>query len=149
MQRTIAHLLRYFLQVLRDQGLGKYCDPAFVRATSREMQEAMEMTEREFDEAAHRLLQAEQKGQIKLDQQQQQQQQQQQPRGKQRVARFEADYEDEEEDYGDETAPLRRGERPEPARPTRARRGQQQQQPPQQQQQQQLPRPERSPNRRM
>ncbi len=53
-------------QVLRDQGLGKYCDPEFVRAASREMQEAMEMTEEEFDQAAHRLLQAEQAGQIRL-----------------------------------------------------------------------------------
>ena len=46
--------------MLRDQGLGKYCDPEFVRAASREMQEAMDMTPEEFDEAAHRLLQAEQ-----------------------------------------------------------------------------------------
>ena len=49
-----------FLQVLRDQGLGKYCDPEFVKAASREMQEAMDITPEEFDEAAHRLLQAEQ-----------------------------------------------------------------------------------------
>ena len=54
------------LQVLRDQGLGKYCDPEFVRAASREMQEAMDMTPEEFDQAAHRLLQAEKAGHIKL-----------------------------------------------------------------------------------
>ena len=48
------------MQVLRDQGLGKYCDPEFVKAASREMQEAMDITPEEFDEAAHRLLQAEQ-----------------------------------------------------------------------------------------
>lgn len=53
-------------RVLRDQGLGKYCDPEFVRAASREMQEAMDMTPEEFDEAAHRLLQAEQEGQLRL-----------------------------------------------------------------------------------
>ncbi len=56
----------FFFQVLRDQGLGKYCDPEFVRAASREMQEAMDMTAEEFDQAAHRLLQAEQAGQIRL-----------------------------------------------------------------------------------
>ena len=54
------------MQVLRDQGLGKYCDPEFVRAASREMQEAMDMTPEEFDEAAHRLLQAEQEGSLHL-----------------------------------------------------------------------------------
>ena len=141
-------------QVLRDQGLGKYCDPAFVRATSREMQEAMEMTEREFDEAAHRLLQAEQKGHIRLDKGNK--------AGGGKVARFEDDYADEDEEeeemmLADETAPLQRrrqpperfsdgaGAVPEPARPSRVRRGQQQ---PQQQQQQSLPRPERSPHRR-
>ena len=32
-------------QVLQEQGLGKYCDPEFVRAASREMQEAMDMTQ--------------------------------------------------------------------------------------------------------
>ena len=56
----------YLFQVLRDQGLGKYCDPEVVRAASREMQEAMDMTPEEFDEAAHRLLQAEQDGSINL-----------------------------------------------------------------------------------
>ncbi len=53
-------------QVLRDQGLGKYCDPDFVRAASREMQEAMDMTAEEFDAAAHRLLEAEKAGQLRL-----------------------------------------------------------------------------------
>ncbi|XP_059091600.1 muscle calcium channel subunit alpha-1-like isoform X4 [Tigriopus californicus] len=53
-------------RVLRDQGLGKYCDPEFVRAASREMQEAMDMTPEEFDQAAHRLLQAEQDGSLEF-----------------------------------------------------------------------------------
>ena len=48
--------------MLRDQGLGKYCDPEFVRAASREMQEAMDMTPEEFDAAAHSLLVAEAEG---------------------------------------------------------------------------------------
>ncbi len=54
------------LQVLRDQGLGKYCDPEFVRAASREMQEAMDMTPEEFDAAAHQLLQSERDGTLSL-----------------------------------------------------------------------------------
>ena len=53
-----------FLQVLRDQGLGKYCDPEFVAAASREMQEAMDMTPEEFDAAAHQLLTAEAEGKL-------------------------------------------------------------------------------------
>jgi len=53
-------------RVLRDQGLGKYCDPEFVRAASREMQEAMDMTPEEFDAAAHQLLTAEQDGSLRL-----------------------------------------------------------------------------------
>ena len=57
---SLLDIIIFLKQVLRDQGLGKYCDPEFVRAASREMQEAMDMTVEEFDEAAHRLLQAEQ-----------------------------------------------------------------------------------------
>lgn len=53
-------------QVLRDQGLGKYCDPEFVRAASREMQEAMDMTPEEFDAAAHQLLASEADGSLSL-----------------------------------------------------------------------------------
>ena len=53
-------------QVLREQGLGKYCDPEFVRAASREMQEAMDMTPEEFDAAAHQLLAAERQGTLRL-----------------------------------------------------------------------------------
>ncbi len=45
-----------FLQVLAQQGLGKYCDPDFVKAASREMAEAMDMTQEEFDKAAHDLM---------------------------------------------------------------------------------------------
>ena len=55
-----------YFQVLRDQGLGKYCDPEFVRAASREMQEAMDMTPEEFDAAAHQLLAAERQGTLRL-----------------------------------------------------------------------------------
>merc|ERR1719225_526555 len=51
-------------RVLRDQGLGKYCDPEFVRAASREMQEAMDMTPEEFDAAAAQLLQQERQGSL-------------------------------------------------------------------------------------
>ncbi|XP_059609825.1 muscle calcium channel subunit alpha-1 isoform X5 [Phlebotomus argentipes] len=43
-------------QVLVEQGLGKYCDADFVRYTSREMQEALDMTKEEMDLAAHELL---------------------------------------------------------------------------------------------
>ncbi|XP_026471734.1 muscle calcium channel subunit alpha-1 [Ctenocephalides felis] len=46
-------------RVLAEQGLGKYCDPDFVRYTSREMQEALDMTREEMDLAAHQLLQQE------------------------------------------------------------------------------------------
>lgn len=53
-------------RVLRDQGLGKYCDPEFVRAASREMQEAMDMTPEEFDAAAHQLLEQERMGSLRL-----------------------------------------------------------------------------------
>jgi hypothetical protein len=42
--------------VLAQQGLGKYCDMDLVRFTSREMQEALEMTSEEMDYAAHELI---------------------------------------------------------------------------------------------
>lgn len=44
------------LQVLVEQGLGKYCDPDFVRNTSREIAEALQMTHEEMDKAAHNIL---------------------------------------------------------------------------------------------
>ncbi|XP_051160359.1 muscle calcium channel subunit alpha-1 isoform X2 [Leptopilina boulardi] len=50
-------------RVLVEQGLGKYCDPEFVRYTSKEMQEAMDMTREEMDRAAHQLLLQERRGQ--------------------------------------------------------------------------------------
>ncbi|XP_026733619.1 muscle calcium channel subunit alpha-1-like isoform X2 [Trichoplusia ni] len=43
-------------RVLTEQGLGDYCDPEFVRNTSREMQEALEMTQEQMDRAAHQLM---------------------------------------------------------------------------------------------
>jgi len=43
-------------KVLLEQGLGKFLDEDFIRATSREMQEAMDMTQEEMDRAAHLLL---------------------------------------------------------------------------------------------
>jgi voltage-dependent calcium channel L type alpha-1D len=45
------------LQVLVEQGLGKYCDEDFVRTASREMQEAMDMTPEEMEAAAQEILQ--------------------------------------------------------------------------------------------
>lgn len=46
---------------MKQQGLLKYSnDPEFVRYTSTEMQEALEMTREEMDRAAHRLLLEEQ-----------------------------------------------------------------------------------------
>lgn len=39
-----------------EQGLGKYCDSNFIRYTSREMQEALNMTSEEMDIAAHQLM---------------------------------------------------------------------------------------------
>ncbi|XP_018406581.1 PREDICTED: muscle calcium channel subunit alpha-1 [Cyphomyrmex costatus] len=50
-------------RVLVEQGLGKFCDPDFVRYTSREMQEALDMTREEMDQAAHQLLLQERHGQ--------------------------------------------------------------------------------------
>ncbi|XP_071552405.1 muscle calcium channel subunit alpha-1-like isoform X37 [Panulirus ornatus] len=47
-------------RVLADQGLGKYCDPEFVRTTSREIAEALDMTTEEMDRAAHNILSASQ-----------------------------------------------------------------------------------------
>uniref|UniRef100_A0A1B6BZP2 Voltage-dependent L-type calcium channel subunit alpha n=1 Tax=Clastoptera arizonana TaxID=38151 RepID=A0A1B6BZP2_9HEMI len=49
-------------RVLVEQGLGKFCDPEFVRYTSKEMQEALDMTQEEMDRAAHRLLLQEKQG---------------------------------------------------------------------------------------
>ncbi|XP_043279839.1 muscle calcium channel subunit alpha-1 isoform X13 [Venturia canescens] len=49
-------------RVLVEQGLGKYCDPDFVKYTSREMQEALDMTREEMDRAAHQLLLQERRG---------------------------------------------------------------------------------------
>ncbi|XP_072945863.1 muscle calcium channel subunit alpha-1-like isoform X3 [Epargyreus clarus] len=43
-------------RVLAEQGLAAYCDPEFVRNTSREMQEALDMTQEQMDRAAHQLL---------------------------------------------------------------------------------------------
>ncbi|KAF6217290.1 hypothetical protein GE061_001644 [Apolygus lucorum] len=49
-------------RVLVQQGLGRFCDPDFVRCTSKEMQEALDMTEEEMDRAAHRILLQEKQG---------------------------------------------------------------------------------------
>ncbi|XP_022258589.1 voltage-dependent calcium channel type D subunit alpha-1-like isoform X2 [Limulus polyphemus] len=46
-------------RVLHEQGLGKFCDPEFVRTTQRELAEAINMTDEEMDQAAHEILQAE------------------------------------------------------------------------------------------
>ena len=42
--------------VLTEQGLAKYCDTEFVKNTSREMAEALEMTQEEMDLAAQNLM---------------------------------------------------------------------------------------------
>lgn len=44
-------------RILKQEGLGKYCDEDFVRNTSKEIQEALDMTEEEMDRAAHHILQ--------------------------------------------------------------------------------------------
>lgn len=44
-------------QVLVEQGLGKFCDQDFIRYTSREMQEALNLTSEEMDMAAHQIMQ--------------------------------------------------------------------------------------------
>ncbi|KAL3189818.1 hypothetical protein MRX96_020843 [Rhipicephalus microplus] len=46
-------------RVLHEQGLGKYCDADFVRATQLELAEAFNLTQEEMDRAAHEILQAE------------------------------------------------------------------------------------------
>ncbi|XP_045466444.1 muscle calcium channel subunit alpha-1 isoform X2 [Harmonia axyridis] len=46
-------------RILIEQGLGEYADPEFIRNTSKEMQEAMEMTQEEMDMAAHQIMQQE------------------------------------------------------------------------------------------
>ncbi|XP_011880299.1 PREDICTED: voltage-dependent calcium channel type D subunit alpha-1 isoform X2 [Vollenhovia emeryi] len=66
-------------RVLVEQGLGKFCDPDFVRYTSREMQEALDMTREEMDQAAHQLLLQERRGQPLSYQLQGAEQQQLQP----------------------------------------------------------------------
>ncbi|RZF39363.1 hypothetical protein LSTR_LSTR000884 [Laodelphax striatellus] len=43
-------------RVLVEQGLGKFCDAEFVQTTSREMQEALDMTPEEMDRAAHQIM---------------------------------------------------------------------------------------------
>ncbi|XP_055922391.1 voltage-dependent calcium channel type D subunit alpha-1 isoform X4 [Eupeodes corollae] len=51
-------------RVLAAEGLGKYCDPDFVAYTSREMQEALDMTREEMDMAAHQILLHERSGSL-------------------------------------------------------------------------------------
>lgn len=65
----VSQILIYvsFFQILIQEGLGKYSqDPEFVRYTSQEMQEALEMTREEMDRAAHRLLMQEKMGSTNL-----------------------------------------------------------------------------------
>jgi len=57
--QTLLPLTTFFFnfKVLAQQGLGKYSqDAEFVRYTAKELQEALEMTREEMDQAAHRLL---------------------------------------------------------------------------------------------
>lgn len=53
---TKRNFKMFSLKVLVEQGLGKYVDPDFIRYTSREMQEALDMTSEEMDMAAHQLM---------------------------------------------------------------------------------------------
>ena len=50
--------MTYFslVKVLSEGGLGKYCDPEFVRTASKEMAEALEMSRAELDRAAHQII---------------------------------------------------------------------------------------------
>ncbi|CAH2060509.1 unnamed protein product, partial [Iphiclides podalirius] len=43
-------------RVLAEQGLGKYCDKDFIQSTSREMQEALDLTQEEMDTAANQII---------------------------------------------------------------------------------------------
>ncbi|GFY73712.1 CAC1F_C domain-containing protein [Trichonephila inaurata madagascariensis] len=58
-ERVIGSAENLVGRVLQEQGLGRYCDPEFVKATQRELAEAINLTPEELDRAAHRLLQAE------------------------------------------------------------------------------------------
>jgi len=51
-----------FVQILAEQGLGKYCDDVFVQNASKELREALNMTREEIDSAAHQLLVREKHG---------------------------------------------------------------------------------------
>jgi len=53
-------------RVLREQGLGRHCDPDFIAAATKEMQEAMNMTAEEFEVAAGQLLLAEREGTFRM-----------------------------------------------------------------------------------
>ncbi|KAJ0171038.1 hypothetical protein K1T71_013237 [Dendrolimus kikuchii] len=48
-------------RVLTEQGLGKYCDKDFILSTSREMQEALDLTQEEMDTAANQIILQERK----------------------------------------------------------------------------------------
>ncbi|KAJ2939429.1 hypothetical protein O0L34_g10861 [Tuta absoluta] len=48
-------------RVLTEQGLGKYCDRDFIQSTSREMQEALDLTQEEMDTAANQIILQERK----------------------------------------------------------------------------------------
>lgn len=55
---VFTHILyeHHYLQVLAEYGLGKFVDPEFVKVTSKELQEALNMTQEEMDRAAHKLI---------------------------------------------------------------------------------------------
>ncbi|CAK1595367.1 unnamed protein product [Parnassius mnemosyne] len=48
-------------RVLMEEGLGKYCDKDFIQSTSREMQEALDLTQEEMDTAANQIILQERK----------------------------------------------------------------------------------------
>lgn len=85
--------------MLADQGLGKYCDPEFVRTTSREIAEALDMTTEEMDRAAHNILSASQQEIASEDASPQHPQQQ-------RVSRSPARHHKPDSSYYDHQSPL-------------------------------------------
>ncbi|KAL1455036.1 hypothetical protein WDU94_009157 [Cyamophila willieti] len=54
-------------RVLAEYGLGKFADPEFVKYTSKELQEALNMTQEEMDRAAHKLIIQERHNQFPQD----------------------------------------------------------------------------------
>merc|ERR1719228_2261019 len=65
-QKSLSPAIDLVGRVLREQGLGRHCDPDFITAATTEMQEAMNMTPAEFEAAAAQLLLAEKEGTFRM-----------------------------------------------------------------------------------